>query len=78
MSVEYEEKIQAHQDHFIAVIKAMAADAQLDQNNKTGMTADIGSVAFKAAAVLCVLGLILSLVAATLITNNIAGAIKKN
>ncbi|HIG42828.1 MAG: diguanylate cyclase [bacterium] len=77
MSVEYEEKIQAHQDHFIAVIKAMAADAQLDQNNKTGMTADIGSVAFKAAAVLCVLGLILSLVAATLITNNIAGAIKK-
>jgi diguanylate cyclase (GGDEF)-like protein len=77
MSKEFEEKIKAHQDLIIATIKAMAADAQQDQNEKTGMTAAIGSIAFKAAAVLCALGLILSLAAATIITRNIAGAIRK-
>jgi GGDEF domain-containing protein/CHASE3 domain sensor protein len=77
MSEELEDKIKAHQENFIAVIKAMAADAQQDQNEKTAMTADIGTVAFRAAQVLCTLGLILSLIAATLITRNISGAIKK-
>jgi diguanylate cyclase (GGDEF)-like protein len=77
MSEQHEEKIKAQQEKLIAVIKSMAQDAKTDQNEKTGMTADIGSIAFKAAAVLCVLGLILSLVAATLITRNIAGSIKK-
>jgi diguanylate cyclase (GGDEF)-like protein len=74
---EFEEKIKAHQDEIIAVIKRMAADAQRDQNKKTEVTADIGSIAFTAAAVLCAFGLILSLTAATIITRNIAGAIKK-
>jgi len=55
----------------------MAADAQQDQNEKTAMTADMGTIAFKAAKVLCALGLILSLAAAMLITRNISGAIKK-
>jgi diguanylate cyclase (GGDEF)-like protein len=77
MSKEFDDKIKAHQENFIAVIKAMAADAQQDQNEKTGLTAAIGTIAFKAAAVLCALGLILSLAAATIITRNISGAIKK-
>ncbi len=77
MSKEFEDKIKAHQDNFIATIKAMAADAQQDQNEKTAMTADIGIFAFKAAKVLCALGLILALAAATIITRNISGAIKK-
>jgi len=77
MSDEYDEKIKVHQEKFIALIQAMAADAQRDQNRKTSMTAAIGSVAFKAAAVLCAFGLILSLTAATLITRNISGAIRK-
>jgi diguanylate cyclase (GGDEF)-like protein len=77
MSKEFEDKIKAHQEKFISLVKVMAADAQLDQNEKTSMTAGIGTVAFKAAAILCALGLILSLSAATLITRNIAGATKK-
>lgn len=77
MSKEFEDKIKAHQENFIAVIKAMAANAQQDQNEKTGMTAAIGTIAFKAATVLCALGLILSLAAAMIITRNISGAIKK-
>jgi diguanylate cyclase (GGDEF)-like protein len=74
---EYEEKIKAHQDEIIAVIKVMAADARRDQNKKTSVTADIGSIAFTAAAVLCAFGLVLSMTAAWIITGNIAGAIKK-
>jgi diguanylate cyclase (GGDEF)-like protein len=77
MSNEIEDKIKATQDRFIAVIKAMAADAQQDQYEKTAMTAAIGTTAFKAAAVLCALGLVLSLAAATIITRNIAGVIRK-
>ena len=77
MSKEFEEKIKALQDNFIAVIKAMAAEAQLDQNEKTAMTANIGTIAFKAAKVLCIFGLILSFAAAMIITRNISGAIKK-
>lgn len=77
MSKKFEDKIKAHQEIFIAVIKAMAADAQQDQNEKTAMTADIGAFAFKAVTVLCALGLVLSLAAATIITRNISGAIKK-
>jgi len=77
MSKEFEDKIKAHQENFIATIKAMAADAQQDQNEKTGMIAAIGTIAFKAATVLCALGVILSLAAAMIITRNISGAIKK-
>jgi len=77
MSKEFEDKIKTHQEKFITLIKEMAAGAQRDQNEKTSMTAAIGSTAFKAAAILCGLGLILSVAAATLITRNIAGATKK-
>ena len=77
MSKEFEDKIKAHQEIFIATIKAMAADAQQDQNEKTAMTAEIGTFAFKAAKILCALGFILSLAAAMIITRNISGAIRK-
>jgi len=77
MSKEFEEKIKAHQEKFLAAIKAMTAVAQQDQNEKTALTADIGIFAFKAAKVLCAFGLILSLTAAMIITRNISGAIKK-
>ena len=77
MSTEFEDKIKAHQEKFLATVREMAAVAQQDQNEKTAMTADIGTFAFKVAKILCGLGLILSLAAAMLITRNISGAIKK-
>ncbi len=73
----YDEQIKAQQDALIAVIREMGAQAQRDQNAKTNTTASIGSLAFKAAAVLCGMGLLLSLLAAALITRNISGAINK-
>ena len=77
MSQEFEDKIKAHQEHFIAVIKTMAAEAKQDQLEKTGQTTAIGSIAYNAAKVLCALGVILSIAAAMIITRNISGAIKK-
>ncbi|MEE4192939.1 MAG: diguanylate cyclase [Halieaceae bacterium] len=76
-SAVYDQQIKARQDELIAVIRDMGAQAQRDQNEKTNTTASIGSLAFKAAAILCGLGLLLSLLAAALITNNISGAINK-
>jgi diguanylate cyclase (GGDEF)-like protein len=77
ISKAYDDRIKAQQDKIITAIKEMAAIALQAQNEKTGMTATIGRVAFKAAAVLCGFGLFLSLAAAMIITRNISGAIKK-
>ena len=73
----FEKNIKAQQEKIIAVIKNMEANALRDQNEKTGLTATIGRIAFKASAVLCGLGLLFSLIAAMVITQNISGAIKK-
>jgi diguanylate cyclase (GGDEF)-like protein len=77
MSKEFEDKIKVHQENFIGTIKAMAADARQDQNEKTSLTSDIGTFAFKAVKVFCAFGLIISFAAAMIITRNISGAIKK-
>ena len=77
ISKAYDDRIKARQEKIISEIKEMAVIALQAQNEKTGMTATIGRVAFKAAAILCGFGLILSLTAAMLITRNISGAIKK-
>ena len=77
MAKAFDDKIKALQEEIIVVIKTMAAAALQDQNKKTGMTATIGRIAFKASAVLCGLGFLFSLSAALIITSNISGAIKK-
>lgn len=73
----FEKNIKTQQEKIIAVIKHMKNNAIRDQNEKAGLTATIGRIAFKASAILCGLGLIFSLTAATIITQNISGAIKK-
>jgi len=73
----FEKNVKAQQEKIIAVIKNMKANALRDQHEKTGLTATIGRIAFKASAVLCGLGLLFSLIAAMVITHNISGAIKK-
>jgi GGDEF domain-containing protein len=73
----FEKNVKMQQEKIIAVIKGMKDNALRDQNEKTGLTATIGKVAFKASAVLCGLGLLFSLTAAFVITRNISGALKK-
>jgi len=77
MTDKYEDDISRIQEKLITTIKQMRMEAKLDQDEKTNMTAQIGSVAFKAAAILCTLGLFLSLITALIITRNISGAIKE-
>jgi len=48
-----------------------------DQNQKTGISASIGSIAFKFALVICIIGITLSAIGAALVTNNIVNAVKK-
>jgi len=76
-ALEFESRIKAQQERIIAVIKSMAASALREQNEKTGLTATIGRIAFKASAVLCGLGLLFAMTAAFVITRNISGALKK-
>lgn len=77
ISKAFEKNIKTQQEKIIAVIKKMQARALQEQNKKTAKTATIGRSAFEAAAILCGLGLLFSLIAAFVITHNIAGAIKK-
>jgi len=72
-----EKKIKKKQDTIIALIKGMEAEAIRDQNEKTGKTSAIGTIAFRASVFLCVFGILLSVTAALLITRNISGAIRK-
>ena len=73
----FEKNVKTQQEKIIAIIKSMKDSALRDQNEKTGLTATIGKIAFKASAVLCGLGLLFSLTAAFVITRNISGALKK-
>jgi len=76
-ALEFENRIKAQQERIITVIKSMAAEALRNQNEKTGLTATIGRIAFKASAVLCGLGLLFAVTAAFVITRNISGVLKK-
>ena len=77
ISKAFEKNIKTQQEKIIAVIKKVQNRAQREQNQKTAQTTTIGRIAFKAATILCGLGLLFSLTAAFVITHNIAGAIKK-
>ncbi len=73
----FEKNVKTQQEKIIGVIKSMKAHALRDQNEKTGLTATIGKIAFKASAVLCGLGLLFAATAAFIITRNISSALKK-
>ena len=73
----FEDRAKTKQEEIIELLKEMSENALGQQMEKTGTTAVIGALAFKAAALMCVVGFILSVLAATLITKNISGAIKE-
>ena len=77
ISKAFEKNIKTQQEKIIAVIKDIQSRVQLERNQKTALMTSIGRIAFKAAAILCGLGLIFALTMAFVITHNISGAIKK-
>jgi len=74
---EFEEKVKLKLETLISMIQQMSDDAMGEQIAKAGATARIGELAFKMAAIMCVIGFLLSVTAAMLITSNISGNIKK-
>jgi GGDEF domain-containing protein/CHASE3 domain sensor protein len=77
ISKAFEKNIKTQQEKIIAAIKKVQNRAHWKQKQKTSLIASIGRLAFKAAAILCGLGMLFSLTMAFVITHNIAGAIKK-
>ena len=77
ISKAFEKNIKTQQEKINAVIQKMQSRAQLERNQKTALMTTIGRIAFKAAGILCGLGLIFALTMAFVITHNISGAIKK-
>ena len=73
----FDETLKAKQEEIIKIVKEMAGLALYDQSVKTGITASIGTVAYRAAIFLCFIGLILTVITAMLITRNISGAINE-
>ena len=77
ISEKEEEGIKTHQEKIIALIRAMAADAIRDQKRKTKVTTSMGNLAFNITAALCIIGIIVSITAAILITKNVSKALKE-
>ncbi len=70
-------RVKASQDELIELIKQMRDQAVRSQNEKNNAIARIGSSAFRTANLICLVGLLLCIAGAAMITRNIAGAIRK-
>jgi diguanylate cyclase (GGDEF)-like protein len=73
----FDEMIRIKQTELLDILSSFAAIAKSDQNKKVTVSASIGSVAFKFALALCIIGIALSAAGAALVTNNIVNAVKK-
>ncbi|HEB02239.1 MAG TPA: adenylate/guanylate cyclase domain-containing protein [Nitrospirae bacterium] len=71
------DRIAAKQEALMAMLNLVSENARKDQNNKTRIATNIGDTAFKVVVFLCIIGTILALAAAVLITRNISGNILK-
>ncbi|MEN8142606.1 MAG: diguanylate cyclase [Thermodesulfobacteriota bacterium] len=74
---EFEQTIRVGQTELLNILSSASAIAEWDQNEKAAASASIGSMAFKFALGLCVIGIFMSAAGAALVARNIIGAIKK-
>ncbi len=77
LAKKYDRAIKKKQKELLELIEKISIGARRDQNEKTLMITSIGTIAFRTAIVLCVLGILLGIGTAMLITRNIAGSINK-
>lgn len=76
-SADFDRIIRDRQTALLDILTDIASLAKSDQNEKAGISASFGSIAFKFALALCVIGIALSATVAALVTNNIVKAVKK-
>ncbi|NTV14979.1 MAG: diguanylate cyclase [Desulfobulbaceae bacterium] len=74
---EFDQQVRLRQTEVINNLAEIGMVVEADQNAKSGISADIGSLAFNAALALCVVGILFSATAATIVTRNIVGAVRK-
>ena len=70
-------RVKEAQKGLVGLIKRMREQAVRSQNEKNSAIARIGSSAFRTANIICLIGLLLCIAGAAMITRNIAGAIRK-
>ncbi|MEE9524076.1 MAG: HAMP domain-containing protein [Thermodesulfovibrionales bacterium] len=76
-SNEHEAAIKKKQKEMIGMINKISEDARDHQKRSAQLTSSIGSTAFRVTAILCVVGIVLGIAAATAITRNISGSINQ-
>lgn len=74
---DFDKTIRIKQTELQDILSGIATTAKSDQDKKVGVSASIGSVAFKFALALCIIGIALSAAGAAIVTNNIVNAVKK-
>jgi len=74
---KFNKEVAQRQDKIIGILKSMAAEALLDQDKKVASTSTIGNTAFEVAALICIIGFLISITAAIFITVNISHAINR-
>ncbi len=73
----YERDIKKKQKELVSLIKRLSTEARIAQKEKTIKSARIGERSFQLTALLALVGIMLGISAAVLITNNISGSIRK-
>ncbi|MCK4838873.1 MAG: HAMP domain-containing protein, partial [Desulfobulbaceae bacterium] len=76
-TIAFDEEIRGKQTKLLGMLSECATIAKSNQDKKVGISASIGSLAFKFALALCVIGIALSAAGAALVTNNIVNAVTK-
>lgn len=74
---ELDEMIRVRQAALLELLSDFSGAARASQDRKVAISASIGSVAFKFALGLCVIGIALSAAGAAIVTNNIINSVKK-
>lgn len=74
---EIDRQIEKKQEELIALLNKIYSGARQNQNEKTFMITQIGTSAFQIVVVLCILGILFSVIAVFLITQNISSSISQ-
>ena len=75
LAKKYDQEIKGKQEQLIQLVKKISFEARQDQNEKSLMTLVIGNAAFRVTVLLCIVGILLGILLAMIITRNISGPI---
>jgi GGDEF domain-containing protein/CHASE3 domain sensor protein len=71
-ATKYEQKIKKKEEQIIQLLKKISSQARQDQNEKSRITLSIGNTAFRVTGILCIVGILLGIIVAMIITRSIS------